>query len=77
MSFYPEHPKRNQNQKFTPLSETTSIPTFFISVRIPPPPPTQNLGSRTLFNLRLVQAAAYPDRGVLGWAYPNCGLPWT
>ena len=28
--FRPEHPKRNQNLKFTPLSETTSIPAPFI-----------------------------------------------
>ena len=26
----PEHPKRDQNPKFTPLSETTSIPVCFI-----------------------------------------------
>ena len=30
MAFCPEHPKRDQNPKFTPLSETTSIPTPFI-----------------------------------------------
>ena len=30
MVFYPEHPKRDQNPKFTPLSATTSIPTPFI-----------------------------------------------
>ena len=29
-----------------------------------------------LFNPRLGLAAAYPGRGVLGWAYPSCGLPW-
>ena len=29
-AFYPEHPEREQNPKFTPLSETTSIPTTFI-----------------------------------------------
>ena len=27
---FPQHPKRNQNLKFTILSETTSILTFFI-----------------------------------------------
>ena len=27
---FPQHPKRDQNLKFTPLSETTSTPTFFI-----------------------------------------------
>ena len=30
MAFCPEHPKRDQNPKFTPLSETTSIRTPFI-----------------------------------------------
>ena len=30
MVFFPEHPKRDQNLKFTLLSETTSIPTPFI-----------------------------------------------
>ena len=37
MVFCPEHPKRDQNLKFTPLSETTSIPAPFIWD--PPPPP--------------------------------------
>ena len=30
MALCPEHPKRDQNPKFTPLSETTSIPVCFI-----------------------------------------------
>ena len=30
MAFCPEHPKWDQNPKFIPLSETTSIPTPFI-----------------------------------------------
>ena len=30
MALCPEHPKRDQNPKFTPLSETTSIPVGFI-----------------------------------------------
>ena len=30
MVFCPEHPKRDQNLKFTPLRETTSIPAAFI-----------------------------------------------
>ena len=34
MAFCPEHPKWDQNPKFTPLSETTSIPT---PLRSPPP----------------------------------------
>ena len=37
MAFCPEHPKWDQNPKFTPLSETTSIPTTFIC-RVPPLP---------------------------------------
>ena len=35
MTFCPEHPKWDHNPKFTPLSETTSIPTPFIC-RVPP-----------------------------------------
>ena len=37
----PEHPKWDQNPKFTPLSETTSIPTPFIC-GVPPPPEPSN-----------------------------------
>ena len=36
MAFCPEHPKWDQNPKFTPLRETTSIPTPFIC-GVPPP----------------------------------------
>ena len=36
MVFCPEHPKRDQNLKFTLISETTSIPASFIWK--PPPP---------------------------------------
>ena len=36
MAFCPEHPKWDQNPEFTPLSETTSIPTPFIR-GVPPP----------------------------------------
>ena len=36
MAFCPEHPKWDQNPKFIPLSETTSIPTHFI-FGVPPP----------------------------------------
>ena len=35
MAFCPEHPKWDQTPKFTPLSETTSIPTPLIC-RVPP-----------------------------------------
>ena len=37
MVFCPEHPKRDQNLKFTLISETTSIPASFIW-KFPPPP---------------------------------------
>ena len=37
MAFCPEHPKRDQNMKLTPLSETTSIPAPSIWVSPPPP----------------------------------------
>ena len=37
MAFSPENPKWDQNPKFAPLSETTSIPTPFI-LGVPPPP---------------------------------------
>ena len=36
MVFCPEHPKRDQNLKFTPLSETTSILAPFIWESPPP-----------------------------------------
>ena len=36
MVFCPEHPKRDQNLQFTPLSETTSIPVLLY--RSSPPP---------------------------------------
>ena len=36
---FPQHPKRDQNLKFTPLSETTSTPTFFIFESPHPPLP--------------------------------------
>ena len=39
MVLCPEHPKRDQNPKFTPLSETTSIPVCFIWEFPPPPTP--------------------------------------
>ena len=34
--FCPEHPKRDQNLKFTLISETTSIPASFIWKSSPP-----------------------------------------
>ena len=36
MALCSEHPKRDQNPKFTPLSETTSIPVCFIWESLPP-----------------------------------------
>ena len=41
LALCPEHPKRDQHPKFTPLSETTSIPVCFIWESPPPPPGTQ------------------------------------
>ena len=46
MAFCPEHPKWDQNPKFTPLSETTSIPTPFMC-GVPPPPPRKQ--SKNIF----------------------------
>ena len=37
MVFCPEHPKGDQNPKFIPLNETTSIPALFIWDSPPPP----------------------------------------
>ena len=51
----PENPKQDQNLKFSPLSETTSIPSPF-HIRSPPPPPRGRLsGPRFLreFSARL------------------------
>ena len=39
LALCPERPKRDQNPKFTPLSETMSIPICFICESPPPPPP--------------------------------------
>ena len=39
MAFNPERPNRDQNPKFTLLSETSSIPAPFLRESIPPPPP--------------------------------------
>jgi len=41
MTFCPEHPKRDQNPKFTPLSETTSVPVH--SIWESPPLPGRNV----------------------------------
>ena len=48
MAFCPEHPKRDQNLKFTPLSETTRIPAPFIWESSPPHPPGMNVVTRSL-----------------------------
>ena len=47
MAFCSEHPKWDQNPKFTPLSEMTSIPPFH--VRIPPAPPGLDVWSQEGF----------------------------
>ena len=48
MAFCPEHPKWDQNPKFTPLSETTSIPTPFIC-GLPPGTVLYHIRSGRLF----------------------------
>ena len=48
MGLSPKHPKRDQNPKFTPLSETTSIPVCFIW-ESPPPGSILVLGSCIVF----------------------------
>ena len=58
MVFCPEHPKPDQNPKFKPLSETTSIPTPFIcgvSPR-PPPPGLYTLGYNSMLLIYELQA---------------------
>ena len=52
MAFCPEHPKWDQNPKFTLLSETTSIPTPFIC-RVPTPPPPRERWSQAEVQLYL------------------------
>ena len=42
LALCPEHPKRDQNPKFTPLSETTSIPVCFIWESSPHHPGMKN-----------------------------------
>ena len=44
IAFCPEHPKWDQILKFTPLSETKSIPPLFIWDSPPPPPPEISVG---------------------------------
>ena len=46
MVLCPEHPKRDQNPKFTPLNETTSIPVIFIWES---PSPTGELSISLIF----------------------------
>ena len=60
MALCPEHPKRDQNPKFTPLSETTSIPVCFIWESPPPPPRVPN----TLRN-RAVDLAHVGHQGIV------------
>ena len=50
MVFCPEHPKRDQNLKFTPLSETTSIPAPFIWESPPGSAETLPSDSKTLYS---------------------------
>ena len=55
MACYPEHPKWDQNPKFTPLSETTSIPTPFICLVPPPRASILAKGNWHLFTFAFVQ----------------------
>ena len=59
MVFCPEHAKRDQNLKFTPLSETTSIAAPFkwegVSPIPPPPPPARGwIAGISVRNERLI-----------------------
>ena len=54
MALCPEHPKRDQNPKFTPLSETTSIPVCFIW-ESPPGSFSNDDGSEKRFCINLNQ----------------------
>ena len=58
MAFCSEHPKWDQNPKFTPLSETTSIPTPFIC-GVPPPPGKLN------------KPAFYGESSIVFWRIRN------
>ena len=60
MVFCPEHPKRDQNLKFTPLSETTSIPVPFLWES--PPPPTGVKGTYNCFIYPELQRLASVSR---------------
>ena len=58
MALCPEHPKRDQNPKFTPLSETTSIPVFFICES-----PPRDAGAKMF--LELTHVSLFADYGDL------------
>ena len=63
MAFYPEHPKWDQNQKFTPLSEATSIPVTFR------PSPSQKLYNMQKLGEREIGLWVSPEifRGTFKW----------
>ena len=55
MAFDPEHPKWDQNPKFTPLRETTSIPAPFIWESPPLPSGCNNAVVPLLSELLVIQ----------------------
>ena len=67
MAFCPEHPKWDQNPKFIPLSETTSIPAPFIW-GVPPPPPGYSM-TCTLFNSMVESLPLYSTITPVTWNY--------
>ena len=50
LALCPEYPKRDQNPKFTPLSETTSIPICFIWE----PPPKKLKTNNLIFRAQII-----------------------
>ena len=60
MALCPEHPKRDQDPKFTPLSETPSIPVCFIW-ESPPPPRVKVLAIVASDLPKLSNKIAYPE----------------
>ena len=65
MAFCPEHPKWDQNSKFTLLIETTSIPTPFICRVLPPPrPPSVQKPEETLKGSRVFWGNTNSSEGI-------------
>ena len=72
MAFCPEHPKWDQNPKFTPLSKTTSIKNLF-HMRSPPPRVRQVRQSWAvlIFCIYLRRRFHIPRQQELGFWIPN------